>query len=199
MRQALQTPRKDLSRHKGRRCKGPEAERASGEQGDRAAEVSSKGRTEAKQVREREGQGDRQRTIQTATGGNWHISAASWLPAPAVRAQCYHARLTHRRCKEKGSLWSARLVWLLECVKRLSWQAKGKWKSLVREIKSWCWPENSRLAMVDLREGSSLIILRKELRVRLDFSFTRVEPIHWFTQQIFTECPTWGTVLSSSK
>ena len=33
------------------------------------------------------------------------------------------------------------------------------------------------LATVDLREGSSLIILRKELRVRLDFNFTRVEPI----------------------
>lgn len=63
MRQALQTPRKELSRHKGRRCKGPEAERVSGEQGDRAAEVSSKGKKEAKQVGEREGQGDRQRQV----------------------------------------------------------------------------------------------------------------------------------------
>ena len=80
MRQVLQTPRKDLSRHKGRRCKGPEAERASGEQGDRAAEVSSKGRTEAKQVREREGQGDRQRTIQTATGGSWHVCLMATRP-----------------------------------------------------------------------------------------------------------------------
>lgn len=62
MRQALQTPRKELSRHKGRRCKGPEAERVSGEQGDRGAEVSSKGRKEAKQVRER-GQADRQRQV----------------------------------------------------------------------------------------------------------------------------------------
>lgn len=63
MRQALQTPRKELSRHKGRRCKGPEAERVSGEQGDRGAEVSSKGRKEAEQVREREGQADRQRQV----------------------------------------------------------------------------------------------------------------------------------------
>ena len=73
MRQALQTPRKDLCRHKGRRCKGPEAERALGEQGDRAAEVSSKGRMEAKQVGEREGQGDRQRQVMEGGDLVWSL------------------------------------------------------------------------------------------------------------------------------
>lgn len=83
MRQALQTPRKDLSvQIRAGGAKALEAKGFSGEQGDRAAEVSSKGRTEAKQVREREGQEDRQRTIQTATGGNWHISAALMATSP---------------------------------------------------------------------------------------------------------------------
>ena len=63
----MQTLRKEFSRHKGSMCKGPPRQKGlrgfSGEQGDSAVEVSCKGRKEAKQVRERKGQRDRQRQI----------------------------------------------------------------------------------------------------------------------------------------
>lgn len=120
MRQALQTPRKDLSRHKGRRCKGPEAERASGKQGDRAAEVSSKGRTEAKQVGEREGQGDRQSQVMEVGGPCMESMVDGGRKSTHVEEE--DGKGTHIHC------WADEWV-LVECVSLGEKQAI--WKGLL--------------------------------------------------------------------